>query len=361
SSCLTPISSPPPPPPSSSPFFTLPQEAFGGQHGGASRGDLQRLHENSQPFSHPPPAPTLSPPLQSPLPQEAFAMIEANMGVPLEETFSAIPPAGGQHGVASRGDLQSAPSVPLGTDQLTNHALPQSLPPTTHPVLSSFPTPPLLFSQEAFAIIEANMGVPLEETFSAISPEPVAAASLGQVYRARLRASGAEVAVKVLGPGIEPVIYRDLFLFRTLASFLNCSSVHMHQRPAPILCPPCPPPLLPLPQVLRPGIEPVIYRDLFLFRTLASFLNGISIQKLGCNAELIVDEFGEKLLEELDYRQEARNIQSFYENFLGDPTVKIPLCYAEMSGERVLVMEWIDGIRCTDPQVWDRRKDRGWG
>lgn len=54
-------------------------------------------------------------------------------------------------------------------------------------------------------------------------------------------------------------------------------------------------------QVLRPQIEPIIYRDLFLFRTLASFLNGISLQKLGCNAELIVDEFGEKLLEELDY------------------------------------------------------------
>lgn len=54
-------------------------------------------------------------------------------------------------------------------------------------------------------------------------------------------------------------------------------------------------------QVQRPNIEPIIYRDLFLFRTLASFLNGISIQKLGCNAELIVDEFSEKLLEELDY------------------------------------------------------------
>lgn len=51
----------------------------------------------------------------------------------------------------------------------------------------------------------------------------------------------------------------------------------------------------------RPQIEPIIYRDLFLFRTLASFLNGFSLQKLGCNAELIVDEFGEKLLEELDY------------------------------------------------------------
>lgn len=59
--------------------------------------------------------------------------------------------------------------------------------------------------------------------------------------------------------------------------------------------------MLNLLQVQRPEIEPIIYRDLFLFRTLASFLNGISLQKLGCNAELIVDEFGEKLLEELDY------------------------------------------------------------
>lgn len=49
--------------------------------------------------------------------------------------------------------------------------------------------------------------------------------------------------------------------------------------------------------------------------------------------------------------QEARNIQSFYENFLGDETVKIPFCYRELSGPKCLVMEWIDGIRCTDPQV----------
>lgn len=54
-------------------------------------------------------------------------------------------------------------------------------------------------------------------------------------------------------------------------------------------------------QVQRPNIEPIIYRDLFLFRNLASLLNFYSVKKLGCNAELIVDEFGEKLLEELDY------------------------------------------------------------
>ncbi|XP_051151520.1 protein ACTIVITY OF BC1 COMPLEX KINASE 1, chloroplastic [Andrographis paniculata] len=154
-------------------------------------------------------------------------------------------------------------------------------------------------NQVAFKIIEEELGQPLEAVFSRISSETIAAASLGQVYRATLRSSGEDVAIKVQ----------------------------------------------------RPGIEPIIYRDLFLFRTLASFLNGISLQKLGCNAELIVDEFGEKLLEELDYTLEARNIEDFLENFKNDPTVKIPRVHKHLSGPHVLVMEWIDGIRCTDPQA----------
>lgn len=55
-------------------------------------------------------------------------------------------------------------------------------------------------------------------------------------------------------------------------------------------------------------MEPLIFRDIFIFRTLGTFVNAWSLRRLGCNAELIVDEFGEKLLEELDYVQEARNI-----------------------------------------------------
>ncbi|KAL6533716.1 Protein ACTIVITY OF BC1 COMPLEX KINASE 1, chloroplastic [Orobanche hederae] len=154
-------------------------------------------------------------------------------------------------------------------------------------------------NQVAFDIIEEELGQPLEAVFSKISSKTIAAASLGQVYRATLRSSGEDVAIKVQ----------------------------------------------------RPAIEPIIYRDLFLFRTLASFLNVISLLKLGCNAELIVDEFGEKLLEELDYTLEARNMEDFLENFKDDPTVKIPHVFKQLSGSRVLVMEWIDGIRCTDPQA----------
>jgi hypothetical protein len=65
-------------------------------------------------------------------------------------------------------------------------------------------------------------------------------------------------------------------------------------------------------KVQRPGIEPVILRDLVLFRELARFVNTVSIKKLGCNAQLLVDEFGEKLLEELDYVQEGRYVFSFF-------------------------------------------------
>lgn len=60
----------------------------------------------------------------------------------------------------------------------------------------------------AFAIIEEQLGRPLDQLFSSISERPVAAASLGQVYKAVLRETGQDVAIKVQRPGIEPIIYR---------------------------------------------------------------------------------------------------------------------------------------------------------
>ena len=157
---------------------------------------------------------------------------------------------------------------------------------------------PAFPSEHAFAIMQRELGRPLDEVFEQISETPVAAASLGQVYRATLKSTGEQVAVKVQ----------------------------------------------------RPGIEPVILRDLVLFRELARFVNAVAIERLGCNAQLIVDEFGEKLLEELDYVQEGRNLSDFYQNFENDPVVKIPKFYKELSGSKMLTMEWIDGVRCTDPR-----------
>ncbi|GMH41992.1 hypothetical protein BSKO_09911 [Bryopsis sp. KO-2023] len=159
--------------------------------------------------------------------------------------------------------------------------------------------------EQAMEIIESDLGRPLEEVFSYISETPVAAASLGQVYKATLRSTGEEVAVKVQ----------------------------------------------------RPGVEPTIYRDLYLFRTLGTLFDKVAMERLGCSAQLIVDEFGEKLLEELNYEQEARNIQEFGKNFENDPLVKIPWVREDLSGPRVLTMEWIDGIRCTDPDAVRRALD----
>uniref|UniRef100_A0A7S0R3S3 Protein kinase domain-containing protein n=1 Tax=Pyramimonas obovata TaxID=1411642 RepID=A0A7S0R3S3_9CHLO len=157
---------------------------------------------------------------------------------------------------------------------------------------------PAFPNEEAMSIIEQSVGQPIGEIFSSVSEKPVAAASLGQVYRATLRSTGEDVAIKVQ----------------------------------------------------RPNIEPVIYRDLFLFRFFAGFINGWAIKQLGTNAQLVLDEFAIKLLEELDYKQEARNQMDFYENYRGDPYVYIPKLFTEYCSNRVLVMEWVNGVRCTDPQ-----------
>jgi predicted unusual protein kinase regulating ubiquinone biosynthesis (AarF/ABC1/UbiB family) len=62
---------------------------------------------------------------------------------------------------------------------------------------------------------------------------------------------------------------------------------------------------------------------------------------------------GEKLLEELDYVQEARSLLDFRRNFSQDPNVLIPEVYQEYCSPNVLVMEWVDGIRCTDPTAFE--------
>ncbi|EKV00867.1 putative unusual protein kinase [Leptolyngbya sp. PCC 7375] len=150
-------------------------------------------------------------------------------------------------------------------------------------------------SYVANLIIEKELGRTPDEVYSYISPEPVAAASLGQVYKARLY-SGEEVAVKVQRPGLVPIICRDLYLMRWAAGWIA--------------------PWLPL--------------------------------NLGHDLTLIVDEFGSKLFEEIDYLNEGRNAEAFAANFADDPRVKVPAIYWRYTSTRVLTLEWIDGIKLTD-------------
>jgi predicted unusual protein kinase regulating ubiquinone biosynthesis (AarF/ABC1/UbiB family) len=147
----------------------------------------------------------------------------------------------------------------------------------------------------AMQIIESQLKKSVEELYKEISPRPVAAASLGQVYKARLY-SGEEVAVKVQRPNLLPIITCDLYLLRWAATWIK--------------------PFLPL--------------------------------NLGDNLTIVVDEFGTKLFEEIDYQNEGRNAEKFAANFHDDPTVKVPLIYWRYSSQTVLTLEWIDGIKLTD-------------
>ncbi|WP_373540402.1 ABC1 kinase family protein [Chamaesiphon sp.] len=147
----------------------------------------------------------------------------------------------------------------------------------------------------AMQIIESQLKRSVEELYQEISPRPVAAASLGQVYKARLY-SGEEVAVKVQRPNLMPIITRDLYLLRWAATWIK--------------------PFLPL--------------------------------NLGDNLTIVVDEFGTKLFEEIDYENEGRNAEKFAANFQDDPGVKVPSIYWRYSSRNVLTLEWIDGIKLTD-------------
>ncbi len=147
----------------------------------------------------------------------------------------------------------------------------------------------------AYRIIETELERSIDEVFSELSPKPVAAASLGQVYRGRLY-SGEEVAVKVQRPNLRPVITLDLYLMRWAANWLS--------------------PWLPL--------------------------------NLGHDLTLIVDEFGTKLFEEIDYLNEGRNAEKFATNFRNDPRVKVPAIYWRYTANRVLTLEWLNGYKLTD-------------
>jgi predicted unusual protein kinase regulating ubiquinone biosynthesis (AarF/ABC1/UbiB family) len=149
----------------------------------------------------------------------------------------------------------------------------------------------------AYQIIETELDRPIGEIFRELSSQPVAAASLGQVYRGRLL-SGEEVAVKVQRPNLRPLLTRDLYLMRWAASWLA--------------------PWLPL--------------------------------NLGHDLTLIVDEFGTKLFEEIDYINEGRNAEKFAHNFRNDPQVKVPGIYWNYTSNHVLTLEWINGFKLTDTQ-----------
>jgi len=149
-------------------------------------------------------------------------------------------------------------------------------------------------------VLKEELNAECEEIFGC-EFELLASASIGQVYKTRLR-SGEEVAVKVLKPGIEEKIFADIALMFRLAKFL---------------------------------------RDRFL-------VYGIDLVK-------IVEEFSKSIRKELDFNIEALNLKRFASNFKNNPNIKVPKLY--MATKRVLIMEYIEGIKISDI---DELKKRGY-
>ena len=103
-------------------------------------------------------------------------------------------------------------------------------------------------------------------------------------------------------------------------------------------------------KVQRPNLVPILTLDLYLIRQAARLFGAWLPLNLGHDLSLIVDEFGTKLFEEIDYRQEGRNAELFAQNFAANDQVKVPAVYWAYSSTRILTLEWIHGFKLTDKQ-----------
>lgn len=147
----------------------------------------------------------------------------------------------------------------------------------------------------ARASVERELGFPVDEIFDDFSG-PVAAASLAQVHKARLRSNGRQVAVKVLRPGIERAFMRDVDAFYLAARMIEL--------------------LAPKSRRLKPTD--------------------------------VIEHFQSVVLGELDLRMEASAADEFRANTMKDEGFSVPEVIWAHSGRRVLTLEWVDGTKFGD-------------
>ncbi|MBO8221202.1 ABC1 kinase family protein [Prochlorococcus marinus] len=154
---------------------------------------------------------------------------------------------------------------------------------------------PAFDNKIALKIIEEELGTPPDELFDEFPESPIASASLGQVYKAKMK-NNSYVAVKVQRPNLYFLIRRDIVILRFLATFLS--------------------PFLPL--------------------------------NIGVGIGEIIDEFGKALFDEIDYEKEGENALKFANLFKNNPNVFIPKLEKQFSSKRIITTSWIDGVKLRD-------------
>ena len=163
---------------------------------------------------------------------------------------------------------------------------------------------PAFPTSDAFACIEAELARPLHECYTEIDSEPIASASLGQVYRARL-ASGEEVAVKVQRPNLDEVISFDIAVLYKIVQLTNRFFPRANEN---------------------------------------------------ADWEGMLREFHVTIFEEMDYVKEGRNADRFRYNFRAWRAIRVPKIFWSHTSRRVLTLEFIRGTKVTDLEALRARR-----